>query len=361
MSPSRDPILFIPGPVEVDPELRQMMSAPLVGHRSAGFKECVQRVSQKLGPLFRHDGPAFFENCPGTALMEAGIRNLVRSRVLHLSCGAFGERWAKISRALGREVVHIEEPWGQAQDPDTLRQTLREQGPFEAVCLTHNETSTAVINPLAELAAVVREEQPDCLILVDAVTSLAGAQLEFDAWGIDLAFAGTQKCLALPPGLGVFAVSQRALAKAETVPDRGFLLDFCAAPERFAKGATPATPCVPLVFALERQLDRIAAEGLEARWQRHLDMREAVDQWTAVDGGYRWLVEDAARRSPTVSAIRWSGRDPERVLAAARDAGFVIGKGYGKLAEHCFRIGHMGDHSVERVRQLLQALSSVSA
>jgi hypothetical protein len=146
--------------------------------------------------------------------------------------------------------------------------------PFEAICLTHSETSTGVLNPIAELAAVVRARSPDTLILVDAVTSVGGAALEFDAWGLDLAFAGTQKCLALPPGLVTYALSERAIERAAHVAGRGFLLDFAATPARFAKGESPATPCVPLVFALNRQLERIRDEGIENRWARHIAMRD---------------------------------------------------------------------------------------
>ncbi|MCA8943955.1 MAG: alanine--glyoxylate aminotransferase family protein, partial [Planctomycetes bacterium] len=274
------PILFIPGPVEVDEELREIMAMPLVGHRSEEFKQCVLRVAEKLRPVFGTAEHAFFENAPGTALMEAGIRNLVRSRVLHLTCGSFGDRWVKTSKACGRDATVLEATWGTAFDPEAVRRALESAPePFEAVCITHNETSTGVLNPLAEIARVVHEVSPDTMILVDAVTSLGGAELRFDDWGIDLAFAGTQKCLALPPGLCVFALSQRAIDKAATVEGRGFLFDFAATPERFEKGAPPATPCIPLAFALDRRLDRIAAEGIENRWKGHLEMQSMTLAW----------------------------------------------------------------------------------
>jgi len=348
------PVLFIPGPVEVDPELREIMSMPLIGHRSARFVEEVQAVCRKLKPLFLTEAHALWENCPATALMEAGVRNLVQERILHLTCGAFSERWAKISAACGRKPESISVEWGQPNLVEDLRAKLKSSPPFEAVAITHNETSTGAINQLAELAATVRELSPDTLILVDVVTSLAGAELRFDEWGLDLAFAGTQKCLALPPGLCVYAVSERAMQKAATLEGRGFLLDFVGAQKGLAEGKTPATPSVPLAFALSRQLDRIAEEGLENRWKRHLAMRDDVGAW-AGEHGFEFLMGETWR-SPTVSTLKSSGRDVTELIAKAKDAGFTLGNGYGKLKGQTFRIGHMGDHTRERLQQLLSAL-----
>lgn len=351
------PILFIPGPVEVDDELRQIMSRPLIGHRHPDFVALVPEVCGKLADLFRTSAYAAFENCAATCLMEAAVRNLVTPHglVLHLTGGAFSERWVKISTACGRSVETFEVPWGSAHSPDGLRDKLITSPPFEAVMITHNETSTGVIEPLRELAAVVREETPETLVLVDAVSSFAGAELQFDAWHLDLALAGTQKCLALPPGLTVYAVSQRALERAASVKDRGYLLDFPRAREAMAKGLTPATPCVPLVFALSAQLDRIAAEGLENRWQRHADMREITLGW-AEEHGFTPFVDNAPHRSPTVTCLDVSGRDVNQLAETAERAGYLIDKGYGRIKGETIRIGHMGDHTPDRLKLLLSAL-----
>lgn len=350
------PILFIPGPVEVDDELRQIMAMPLVGHRSPEFKECVLRVADKLLPLFGTQKNAFFENAPGTALMEAGVRNLVKQRVLNLTCGSFGDRWVKTNKACGRDVTVLEATWGTAFDPEAVREALTSADePFEAVCVTHNETSTGVINPLAEIARVVHDVSPDTMILVDAVTSLGGAELRFDEWGIDLAFAGTQKCMALPPGLCLFALSERAIERAATMDGRGFLFDFAAAPARFAKGAPPATPCIPLAFALDRQLDRILEEGMNNRWKRHREMQAVTLSW-AEQHGFTPFVKDPAHRSPTVSALENGPLEGAQIVERAKAAGFTLGRGYGDLKETTFRVGHMGDHSVERLEALLAAI-----
>ena len=177
------PTLFLPGPTEVDLELREIMATPLVGHRSAGFVAATQDVCARLKPLFQTSAHAAFETCPATALMEAAIRNLVPhgGLTLHLAGGAFSERWAKISGYCGRKPESLTAPWGTAHDPEQLRARLRSGPSPKAVMITHNETSTGVLQPLRELAAVVREHAPEAMVCVDAVTSLAGADLQFDA------------------------------------------------------------------------------------------------------------------------------------------------------------------------------------
>jgi len=350
------PILFIPGPVEVDAELRAILAMPAIGHRQREAKDAFILACEGLKELYRTAQHAFFENAPATALMEAGIRNLVRRRSLHMTCGAFSERWAKIATACGREPEVVSRAWGEAVRPEDVAAALdAADEPYEAICLTHSETSTGVLNPIGELAAVVRSRSPNTMILVDAVTSVGGAAFEFDAWGLDLAFAGTQKCLALPPGLVTYALSERAIERSHDIPGRGFLLDFAATPARFAAGESPATPCVPLVFALNRQLERIRAEGLENRWARHIAMRDLSLRF-GVEHGFPPFVAHE-HRSPTVTSLGASDpADIDGVIERARAAGFSLGRGYGKLKQGTFRIGHMGDHPIERVRALLDAI-----
>ncbi len=351
------PLLFLPGPTEVDAELRAILARPLVGHRSAAFVATVQDVCQRLRGLFLTGEPAAFETCAATALMEAGIRNLVPrgGRSLHLVCGAFSERWQQIAACCGRTAEAWTVPLGQAHDPAALRARLAAGPRVDAVCITHNETATGVLEPLRELAAAVRAAAPEALVLVDVVTSLAGAELRFDDWGIDLAFAGTQKCLALPPGLTCYAVSARARDRATRIDERGFLLDLPRALRETNDGKTIATPCVPLVWALQHQLQRIADEGLAARWTRHAAMREATLAWAGARG-FAPFVATAPHRSPTVSCVDARGADVAALAQRASDAGFKIDQGYGPLKGKAFRIGHMGDHDLARLRQLLAAL-----
>jgi len=352
------PILFIPGPTEVDEELRQIMAMPLLGHRDPKFVATVQAVCAGLRPLFLTEQNVAFETCAGTALMEAAMRNLVPrdGHTLHLVGGAFGKRWSKVSSACGRRPEVMDMPLGSAHAPEALASRLQAGACPDAVCITHNETSTGVIQPLQQLTAVIREHAPDALILVDVVTSLAGAELRFDEWGLDYAFAGTQKCLALPPGLGVYAVSNRGLARAEKVEERGFLLDLPKSVKDTNAGKTLATPCVPLVYVLNRQLERIHAEGLENRWRRHLEMQAATLAW-AETKGFSPFVTTSAERSPTISCIDAKGADVEALAKQAADNGFKLDKGYGDLKGKAFRIGHMGDHTLDGLKTLLTALA----
>lgn len=351
------PVLFIPGPTEVDEELCRILAEPLIGHREERFVAVVQDVCTKLRAVYRTREPAAFETCPATALMEAGIRNFVPrgGRSLHLVCGAFSERWHQIASLCGRDAEPLTVPLGRAHDPDTLRARLRKGPAVAAVAITHNETATGVLEPLRDLARVVRDEAPDALVLVDVVTSLAGVELRFDDWGLDFAFAGTQKCLALPPGLCTYVASQRAVRAAATIGERGFLLDLPRAIAETNEGKTLATPCVPLVFALQRQLERIAAEGLPARQARHLAMRDTTLAW-AEARGMRPFVAAPAHRSPTVSCIDAAGQDVGALAERAAGGGFRIDKGYGSLRGKAFRIGHMGDHTLARVQALLAAM-----
>lgn len=351
------PILFIPGPTEVEAELRQIMARPLVGHRESAFVAEVQTICKQLQQLFLTQQPAAFETCPATALMEAAVRNFVPhgGRALHLVNGAFSDRWAKIGRLCGRKPEPWVVPMGHAHDPAALRDKLLTSPPFEAVFVTHSETSTGVLQQLAALAAVVREVSPETLVLADVVTSVAGAELRFDDWGLDFAFAGTQKCLALPPGITVFAASERALQRASKVDDRGFLFDLPKAMPETIAGKTLATPCVPLVFALKAQLDRIASETLAGRWRRHLLLRDTTLAW-AERHGITPFVRDPLARSPSVTCLEASGHATDELSKRAKAAGFKIDQGYGDLKGKTFRIGHMGDHGVERLETLLTAL-----
>ena len=353
------PILFIPGPTEVEPELREILSMPLMGHRSKEFVACVQEVCSRLLHLFDTKAHAAFETCPATAMMDAGLRNFVPhgGRTLHLVGGAFAGRWAKISTACGRTPDKLDVAWGQAHSVDLLRKALQTGPKPDAVCITHNETSTGVLQPLQQLAACIREHAPEALILVDTVTSLAGAELHFDDWGLDFAFAGSQKCLALAPGITSYAISNRALQRAESIPDRGFLFDFVKAVPDTVAGKTLATPCVPLVFALRRQLERILdEEGLQARWQRHLDMQQQTLSWAETQG-LQPYVQDPAVRSPTVSCLEVGSGDTKAMAERALTAGFRMDQGYGDLKGKAFRIGHMGDHQPERLQALLAAIA----
>ena len=353
----RPPRLFLPGPTEVAPEILQEMARPALGHRTEECARLWAACRAGLRWLTRSHGEVLILTGPATAMMEAAIRNCVERRVLHLVCGAFSQRWREVSEACGREADALEVPWGRgfraAEVARALAEARAEGRPYEAVALVHNETSTGVVNPLQEIAEVVRAE-PGTLLLVDTVSSMGGLPVEVEAWGLDVCLFGMQKCLALPAGLAVAAVSEAALEKAGRVRHRGWLLDFLRLREANRKEQSPTTPSTAHLYALAAQLRRIREEGLEARWERHRALAERTRAW-AREKGFRPFPEEGFR-SDTVSCLeRGDGPDFRPALARLREKGWLISGGYGPLKDRSFRIGHLGDHRMEDLEALLAA------
>lgn len=347
---------FLPGPTFVLPEVRETMAADVVGHRSPGFKSMYESMAPRLREVFRTRGDVLVATGSATLVMESAVISTVESRVLNLVCGAFSERWHQICLSLGKQADRVSVPWGQAVDPDLVREALRRQR-YEAVTLVHNETSTGVINPLEAIARVVKEES-EALLLVDTVSSMAGAPIETDEWGLDVVLASVQKAMAAPPGLTVFSLSEQAAERAGRLEHRGFYTDLLRYRDKHRAGGTITTPAVSVFYALDRQLDNIVEEGLEERWRRHADLREQTARWMESRG-----VEGAGAsgsRSPTISCLRAPGGSsaPEVVEGLVR-LGFTVGGGYGKWKPETFRIGHMGEVRSEDLDGLLEALDHV--
>jgi aspartate aminotransferase-like enzyme len=351
---------FIPGPSWVRPEILAEMTKPMIGHRSSEFEQLMSVLFPDLRSLFDTKQHAFVAATSGTGLLEAAMTNCVQRSVLVTTCGAFSERWLAIANQLGLEVDHLEFEWGQPVDPGRLATHLEgRHHHYDAVTFTHNETSTGVINDLPALAEVVRRESSDSLIMVDAVSSLASAEVRFDAWGLDVCVAGSQKGLAVPPGLGVFAVSERAMEASKKEKFKSFYFDFQAFRKNAENGNVPFTPSIPLVRALAKQLDYILRdEGLEARWARHLAMRERTIERT---GKYADLLPPRSAASPSVSTLVPRKGNARKILDDMKAHGFNLGGGYGKLRDDTFRIGHMGDCSLDDVEEMLDALESVAS
>ncbi|UCC71127.1 MAG: alanine--glyoxylate aminotransferase family protein [Gemmatimonadota bacterium] len=341
------------------------MVRPVIGHRGPEMEKLMSRVQPRLRRLFRTGRPVYVSTSSATGLMEAAIRNCVPDRVLSLVCGAFSERFHKIAVACGKAADRIDVELGESNEPGPLVDALG-RGDYDAVTVVHSETSTGVLNPLAEIAAALRESSPETLVLVDCVTSLAATPVEVDGWGLDFALTGSQKGLALPPGLAFGVASQHAYERSLEAPGRGLYFSFEAFEGAVAKGQTANTPAASLLFALDAQLERIEAEGLEARWARHRAMAERtwrwVDEMREVHGIALRVLAAERRRSPSVTCVALpeglSGIDVTRRMA---ERGYTIAAGYGKLRESTFRIGHMGDHTVEELEALLDELASVIA
>lgn len=354
--PTDHPILFTPGPTEVSPEILEAMARPVFGHRGEEMQAILADVIPRARTLFGTAGHEVFVTASSaTGLWEAAIRNCVLRRVLVPVCGAFSERFYEVALACGAAADRIDAAWGRAVEPATVDAALS-QGDYDAVALVHNETSTGVVNPLGAIAEAVCRH-PGVLLLVDVVSSVAGLPVEADRHGIDVALASVQKCLALPPGLALCAVSPRAMERSAAARGKGYYFDFVRLKGCFDKRTPMATPSVSHIFALQRQLHRIESEGLEARYARHRAMGEAARAWTAKHFA---LFPEATAASDTVTCVRVRpGFETAGFLRALKRRGYALGSGYGRLKEETFRIGHMGDHTLEVLRALLEEMDQV--
>lgn len=352
---------FLPGPTEVRPEVLSAMLHPVIGHRGEAMRELLERIEPGLQELFGTRRSVLVSTSSATGLMETAVTNLSDRRVLALVCGAFGDRFRAIAEICGRPVDVLQVDPGQPNLPDRLEMALSaEMDRWDLVTVVHSETSTGILNPIAELARVVRRYD-GVLLAVDGVTSVGGVPIAFDEWDVDFLLTGSQKALALPPGLALGVASDRALARAASIPVRSFYFDLVAFDRRAREHQTTNTPAVSLFYALERQLERIASEGLDRRVARHQAMAERTSGWveglrSSLGDGYGILAAEGYR-SPTVTAVTLPDRvSSSDVVAAVRKRGFTIATGYGELKQRCFRIGHMGDHTLEELDLLLEVI-----
>jgi aspartate aminotransferase-like enzyme len=350
---------FVPGPTWVRPEILQEMTRPMIGHRSAEFRDLFHRINTDLKTLFGTRQTTFVMTCSGTGVMQAALENCVARRVLVTTCGAFSERWYNIAESLGYEVDRLDAGWGNVVDPEALADHLarHQRAHYDAVTITHNETSTGVTNNVAALAAVVHEESPGTLVLVDAVSSLGGMPVAFDDWKLDVCLASVQKGIALPPGITVAAVSQAALERAKKHPYRGTYFDFLQYKTKADEDSVPSTPSIPHIFALAAQLEHILREEtLAARFERHRRMRDMTIERTA---RFAKLAADREFASTTVTALA-PVKSPETIRAEMKKRGYTLGGGYGEWKDSTFRIGHMGDVPLESLTAMLDELEEVA-
>jgi len=358
MSPSAPAFgkFFLPGPTDVHPDVLAAMGRPMIGHRSSAMEDLLKRTAPKLQKLARTARTVMVGTASATGFMEMAVRGGVRKKALSIVNGSFSERFADLVTACDKECVRLEVPLGGFVEPDQLRDALRKNPGVDAVTVAHSETSTGVLQDVAGLSRVVHEF-PDVLFLVDAVTSMAGSPVETDGWDLDFVFTGSQKALALPPGLAVGVASPRMLERAKTLPSRGLYFDVITFEKASAKFQPTNTPAISLFYALDVQLERIDAEGgIEARWKRHEAMRQTTERW-AREKGLTYLPPEG-RRSWTVSCIKMpAGKTSKDLVAAVKKEGWVIGSGYGGVKDTTFRIGHMGDHSVPALQNLLDLVA----
>lgn len=349
---------FVPGPTDVRPDVLAAMAQPMIAHRGPEFEAMFARIQEGLRAVFRTERPVYVSSSSATGLMESAIRCAPPGRILALVNGGFSERFAKIADMCGRECDRYEVPAGDAHDVAELSRRLEAKG-YAAVTVVHSETSTGVLNDVRSISDTAHEHGTLCLI--DSVSGLGGAPLEFDEWKCDFVLTGSQKALALPPGLAFAAASPDFVRGARRASGRGVYFDIAEFDEFTAKNQTPNTPAISLLYAADAQLKTIVAEGMAARWARHAAMRDDVVAWSGrlAERGIS-IVARLGERSPTVSAIRLpEGVTPSAFLTEVRLSGFTLGAGYGALRETTFRIGHMGDHTLATLGGCLDACENV--
>lgn len=348
------PKLFIPGPVDVAPETYAAMAGPAIGHRGKDFEELYASIQPGIRQVVGTTRPVFFSTSSAWGVMEGCLRNLVKKKVLNLCCGAFSDKWYGVAQNCGKDAEQIQVEWGQPIDPEVVREKLAEGG-FDTVTLVHNETSTGVLNPLREIAEVVKSFE-GVLMVVDTVSSLSAMPINFDELGIDVLLAGVQKAIALPPGLAVFVTSDAALERAASVDDRGYYFDFCEFAKNDENNNTPSTPSIPHLYALQERVEVMMAEGLEKRFARHAHNNQMVHEWGARHGfellppaGFRSLSLSCFVTPENLDQAGW-------IKSVASEHGFAINGGYGKIKGKTFRISNMGNETAVTMQELLDAL-----
>jgi len=350
---------FVPGPVDVKPQILEAQTQPMLPHRSPEYEKIFHQAERKARKLFGTKFRVLISASSGTGLQEAAVRNLAQTDVLSCVNGAFGNRWHQVAISNGKNAEVLDIPWEQPITAKAVRDALVKKK-YEIITMVHNETSTGMQNPVDEVASMVKEVSPETLICVDAVSSLGGAPIEMDAWGVDFVLTSSQKALALPPGLALGAVSDRALERANSIENRGWYFDIIRLENARIKNSTPATSAVSLVFALDQQLDRILEEGLENRFARYQGLADRIHQWALARGF--GLFAPKGYRSRTVTTITNNRNIDVAALMAyllARD--IRIANGYGPLKGKTFRIAHMGETTMADVDMLLGTIDEFLA
>jgi aspartate aminotransferase-like enzyme len=356
-----EPNLRIPGPTALPPSVREAGARQMINHRGPEFAAMLDRILTGMKPYFGTTSDIAIITTAGTGGLEAAVVNTLSpgDRVLGVSIGSFGDRFAKIARTYGADVTKIEVEWGQAADPAVLRDALRNDPGYRAVLLTHNETSTAVMNPIPELAAVVREVAPDALILVDSVSGLGAVPFEMDAWGVDVVVTGSQKAWMSPPGLAMIAASPRAWAAMETATMPRLYLDLRAHRESHAAGQTPWTPAIAVVYQVDEGIRLMNAEGADGVFARHEACAAAARAGLNALGFE--LFADPRHASRTVTAaIVPDDLDWKAFNGELKRRGLVLAGGQGKLTGKIFRLGHLGSVTLEEVLGAMSVLEFVS-
>jgi aspartate aminotransferase-like enzyme len=351
--------LYIPGPITVSEKTLHAMAQPMIGHRSSDFTTLYQSMQPQLQALFYTKDPVYLSTSSAWGMMEAAIRNVVKKKVLNCMNGAFSDKWFDVSKRCGKQAGALKAEWGQPVDPEALRRELA-TGDYDAVTIIHNETSCGCMTDIKAVMAVVREF-PEVISIIDTVSSFSALAIKKDELGIDIMITGSQKALAMPPGLSLCSVSKRALDRAATMTDRGYYLDYVEFQKNHELGMTPSTPVIPLFYALRSKLDDIFQEGVEKRYARHSRLNRKMRDWAFAKGftlfpkeGYGSVTLNCFANTINVDLPALN-----KVLKSKHK--LIIDGGYGKLKGKTLRISNMGDETDETIGVLISALDSALA
>ncbi len=349
--------LFIPGPVDVAPEILEKLATPQIAHRSKTATELQKGISEKLQKLMYTKDMIILSTTSGSGVMEMAIKSCTKKRAAVFSVGAFGDRWYKMATTNNIPADHFKSEPGMPTTPEMVEEALR-TGKYDVVTVTHNETSSGLMNPVYEIGQVIKK-YPDVIYLVDTVSSLGGAKVEVDKCGIDICLASTQKCIGLPPGLAVASVSEKAIKRAETVENRGFYLDLINVVKRAKKDYQyPTTPSTPHMWALDYQLDCIInVEGLDNRFDRHSHLAQIVRDWA--EKHFELYALDGYRSNTVTTIMNTKGNSVAELNKELATRGYMISNGYGDLKEKAFRIAHMADRKEEDLLALLKEIEDI--
>jgi len=351
--------LHIPGPVEVSEKTFRAFCSPMIGHRGQGFKDLYAKIQPQLQELFCTKQLVFLSTSSAWGVMEGAIRNVVKKKVLNCMNGAFSDKWNDVALRCGKQATALKFEWGQPVDPAAVRRELAAGG-YDAITLIHNETSCGCMSDLPALMAVIREF-PEVISIVDTVSSFSAMPIKKDELGIDVMITGSQKALALPPGLSLLSVSKRALERAAGVADRGYYFDLIEFQKNHENGMTPSTPIIPIIYALKSKLEDIKAEGVELRHARHARLNKAIRDWGLAKGFKLFPKEGFGSVTLNCFAnnLGYDLAALNKILKSKHK--LVIDGGYGKLKGKTFRISNMGDETDATIAALIKALDSALA
>ncbi|HBD73998.1 MAG TPA: aminotransferase [Acholeplasmataceae bacterium] len=349
--------LFIPGPVDVRADVLQVMSKQMMSHRSEDISILQNSITSKLKRVMGTSNDIVISSSSGTGSMEMALKSLTLKKALVISNGAFGDRFFEIAKFNQIDADYHRFEDGKAIDPDILESLLKTHQ-YDTLTITHNETSTGVMNDLNELDVVLKKF-PDVLVILDTVSSLGGTSIQIDQYHIDVCVSASQKALGLPPGLSFISLSKEAIKRLEDVPSRGYYLNLKRVYDLAQKkNQYPSTPTISIMYALDYQLDYIIEkEGLINRYQRHLELAKFTRAWAKKH--FDLLVEEGYQSNTLTTVINCHNYNMTYLKDELKKSGYIFSEGYGKLKSHTFRIAHMGDRTLDELKEYLKRIEEI--